>query len=246
MDIEKFTEGSSLLHRSDPRLKIIIAILFSVIIAVATDYNRVLFGLFFAFILIALSRLNLVSVLYRLLIINGFILILWFFLPFSMPGKMAFSIGPLCASREGINYALIITLKSNAIIIANIALLSTSSIFTLVHALSHLYVPNKLIHLFFFSFRYIHVIHLEYTKLKNAIKIRCFKPGTNLHTYKTYAYLIGVLLLKSYDRSKSIYNAMLCRGFKGDYYILDHFSLKRSDIIFYLLMLTFLMLLIII
>ena len=245
MDIEQFAKGSSCLHRFDPRLKIIIAALFSIIIAIANQYNVVLIGLMFALFLIAISRLNLLSVLYRLLIINGFILILWFFLPFSMPGKLLFKIGPLIATKEGINYALIISLKSNVIIMVNIALLSTSSVFTLVHALSHLYVPKKLIHLFFFSFRYIHVIYLEYTKLKNAMKIRCFKPGTNLHTYKTYAYLIGMLLIKSYDRSKSIYNAMLCRGFKGDYYILNHFSLGVYDIISYLLMLSFLLFLII-
>lgn len=106
---------------------------------------------------------------------------------------------------------------------AGIALLSTSSIFNLIHALHHLNFPEKLIQLFFFTYRHIYTIHSEYIKLNNAIKIRGFKPKTNLNTYKTYAYLVGMMLVRSYVRSKRVYDAMLCRGFKGKFWILDHF-----------------------
>lgn len=84
------------------------------------------------------------------------------------------------------------------------ALLSTSTVFGLVHGLHHLKVPDKLVHLFFFSFRYIHVIHMEYHKIINAMKARGFEPDTSLRTYKSYAYLIGTLFLKSSERSKRI------------------------------------------
>ena len=63
------------------------------------------------------------------------------------------------------------------------------------------------------------------------MKARCFRPGTNLHTYRTYAYLVAMLLLKSYDRAERVYKAMLCRGFKGQYHVLDHFALAPSDVV---------------
>ncbi len=66
--------------------------------------------------------------------------------------------------------------------------------------------------------------------------IRSFKPGTNLHTYKSYAYLVGMLIVSSYERAQRIYNAMLCRGFTGKFPVIDHFSLRKSDIMFGLLM----------
>jgi cobalt/nickel transport system permease protein len=53
-----------------------------------------------------------------------------------------------------------------------------------------------------------------------------------MHTYKTYAYLVGMLIVKSYDRSQKIYNAMLCRGFMGKFPIVSHFELKRADLFF--------------
>ena len=228
---EEFASGDSFVHRIDPRLKIMVAVLFSIVIAVADRFPALLCGLFFSISLILIARLNIKKVFYRLLIVNGFILLLWVFLPFTFPGEELFSLGPLTASREGVIYALLITVKSNTIVIASIGLLATSSITTLVHALRHVYVPEKLVHLFFFCYRYIHVIHLEYIRLTNAMKIRCFQPKTNIHTYKTYAYLVGMLLLRSYDRSERVYDAMLCRGFKGKFWMLDHFSLKRSDMV---------------
>jgi cobalt/nickel transport system permease protein len=45
-----------------------------------------------------------------------------------------------------------------------------------------------------------------------------------------------MMLLKSYDRSERVYDAMLCRGFKGKFWVLDHFSLKRADLILSIIM----------
>jgi cobalt/nickel transport system permease protein len=90
-------------------------------------------------------------------------------------------------------------------------------------------IPDKVVQLFLFTYRYIHVIHEEYLRLLRALKIRGFEPGTNLHTYRTYAYLVGMLLLKSYERSFRIRQAMLCRGFQGRFYSLNHLSMKTSD-----------------
>jgi len=238
---EEFSSGDSFIHRLDPRVKLVVAILFSIVVAVADRFTVLLSGLLFSIVIIAMARLKVRQVSYRLLIVNGFILLLWIFLPFTFPGETLFSIGRFNASREGIIYSSLITIKSNSIILSCIALIATSSITTLVHALRHLYVPDKLVYLFFFCYRYIHVIHLEYTRLVNAMRIRCFRPRTNIHTYKSYAYLVGMLLLRSYDRSERVYSAMLCRGFKGKFWMLDHFSLKRSDLVSGVMMLLYIM-----
>jgi cobalt/nickel transport system permease protein len=175
------------------------------------------------------------------MVVNGFILFLWLFLPFTYPGRTLFSLGPLHATSEGVRYALLITIKSNVIILACIALLATSSIFSLVHALSHLHMPDKLIQIFFFNYRYIHVLHREYQRMKNSMKTRCFKPKTDLRTYRTFAYLVAMLLLKSYDRAERVYKAMLCRGFKGRYHVLEHFALAPSDVVIGGMMFIFIM-----
>ena len=231
MDIEEFALGDSWVHRSDPRIKISVSLLFSLVVAVNGSLLASSLALIFPIILVIASRLDVKKVLIRMAVVNGFILFLWLLLPLTFPGEVVYSLGPLDIHREGLLYAVLLTVKSNAIVLTVIALLGTSPVFTLVHAMSHMWVPEKIVHLFFFCFRYIHVIHEEYHRLLNAMKVRGFRPRTNMHTYRTYAYLVGMLLLRSFDRSERILAAMKCRGFKGKFYILHDYGMRRADYI---------------
>jgi cobalt/nickel transport system permease protein len=235
---EQFSVGDSGIHGLDPRVKIIVAVLFPVTVALSGKIFVLLSSLALSMLLIAFSGLPIRKVLYRLLFVNGFVLFLWFFLPFTYGGEAWFAIGPLTASREGVSYAVRITIKCNAILITMIALLATTPVLTLGNAMKKIYLPDKLVNLFLFTYRYIYVIFHEYRRLLNAMKIRAFQPGTNIHTYRSYAYLVGMLLVKSYDRADRIHRAMLCRGFNGTYYTLSQFSIKTGDVLYLLFMLT--------
>jgi cobalt/nickel transport system permease protein len=186
MNIEEFALGDSVVHRLDPRIKIIAAAVFSVVVALTSSIVACAVALVLPITLLCLARISFKDVFRRLLIVNGFILFLWAFLPFTYPGQVLYSIGPLNVHKEGLLYAALITLKSNA-------------------------------------------IHEEYHRLVDAIKVRGFKAGTNMHTYRTYAYLVGMLLVRSFDRSQRILAAMKCRGFRGKFYILHHYEMKRTD-----------------
>jgi cobalt/nickel transport system permease protein len=229
MHIEEFALGNSSIHNLDPRVKIVAALAFSLIVALNNSIAMTAASFCFPLALIVCARISVKKLLMRLVAVNVFIGLLWLCLPLTVPGEALYSLESLSISKEGIVAAFSLTLKSNAIILAIIALLGTSRVFALVHALSHLGVPDKLIHLFFFCFRYIQVIHEEYHRLANAAKMRSFKPGTNVHTYKTYAYFFGALLVRSLDRSHRIMAAMKCRGFKGNFYILDDYQMKSLD-----------------
>lgn len=235
---EEFSTGASFVHSLDPRIKIIVAALFSVLVAVSSNFLALLPALAVSVLMISLAKLSIQKVLYRLLLVNGLIFFLWLLLPFTYRGESWFALGPLVATKEGILYAAKITVKSNTILLAMIALLGTIPIFTLGHAMSRLSVPDKLVHLLLFTYRYIHVIFQEYRRLINAMKIRGFTPRTNNHTYKTYAYLLGALLVRSYDRAERIHKAMLCRGFTGRYYASTPFSVKARDLLYLSVMLT--------
>ena len=234
---EFFINGNSIIHRLDPRVKTIVAGSFSLVVAVSDRFVALIPAFLLALSFIFLARIPLKKVLSRLLIVNGLILLLWFFIPFTMEGKRLFKLGPLIATSEGITYSALITIKSNAIILSLIALLATMSIFTMGRAMRHLHVPAKIVHLLFFTYRYIHVIYMEYQRLIKAIKIRGFHPGTSMHTYRTYAYLVGMLLVKSHARAERVRAAMLCRGFRGRFYDLMEFSFKTSDLLIMTLML---------
>ncbi|MEW6658918.1 MAG: cobalt ECF transporter T component CbiQ [Thermodesulfobacteriota bacterium] len=229
---EPFSAGASPAHRLDPRGKLVVAGLFAVLMATATTYAATLAGLALALFCLALARLPLKKVFARLLAVNSFIFFLWFVLPLTYPGEVLWRFGPLSATRQGLIYAGLITLKSNAIIIALIALIGTVPVNTLGQALQNLRFPDKLCHLLLFTYRYLYVLEQEYHRLIQALKIRGFQPRTNLHTYRTYAYLAAMVLVRSHDRADCVHKAMRCRGFHGTFYSIWRFSWQRRDGVF--------------
>ena len=233
---EVFIHGNSIVHGLDPRTRVVAAFAYSIVVAVCDRFAALVVAVGVSVALILLARLSLKKVLVRLIIVNGLILFLWLFLPFTFQGTPLFRVGPLTATSEGVAYAAIITLKSNAIIMALMALVATMPIFTLGRAMRHLRVPSTMAYLFLFTYRYIHVIYAEYQRLMRAIKIRGFRPATNMHTYRTYAYLVGMILVKSHDRSQRVRAAMLCRGFQGRFYDLSEFAFRSSDLVMVLMM----------
>lgn len=230
MFVEPFAQGTSVMHRLDARGKILVASIFFVVVALADSFAVLLYSLTGAVILVGMANLALKEVGKRLLLVNIFIVFLWIILPFTYHGKALFTLGPLVASEDGVLLAAKITLKANTIFLGFASLIATSSIVTVGHALQRLAVPGKFVHLLLFTYRYIHVIEREYQRLFLAISLRGFRPSMTMHTYKTYAYLIGMLLVRSFSRAARVHEAMLCRGFKGRLYSLHQFKVTGKDI----------------
>ena len=243
---ESFSEGNTFIHKLDPRVRLFSAFAFSLIISVTDIFQALIPALIISFILLIFARLPLKGVFLRLLAANLFIFLFWLFLPFSMAGDAVFSIGPLEFTKQGMLYCALLTLKSNAIILILMSLVSTMPVFTMGRAMNYLRVPSKLVHLFIFTYRYIHAIYREFLRLKEALEIRGFIPKTNIHTYRTYAYLVGMLIVKSHDRAERVHAAMLCRGFNGKFFDLTEFSIKKNDLIFLLLFSLYLLIIILI
>ena len=226
---EPFSSGNSIIHRFDPRARIVLCFFLSLMVALCNHLLAILLALCLAISLVLCATLRLKSLLNRLMLINGFMLLLWIVIPFTIEGEPIFSLGPLRAGLQGVYLAAFITLKSNTILLLLISLMGTIPIVTLGKALGHLKIPVKIVYLVLFTYRYIHVIFEEYQRLINAIKMRGFQPHTNVHTYRTIAYLIGMLMVRSYERAQRIHSAMLCRGFNGVFYDLNNYSIGALD-----------------
>jgi len=233
---EPFALGNSQMHRCDPRIRLVSATAYAFGVALFHEFPALAAALALSMVLLSFARLPLREVLKRLAVVNGLVVLLWLVIPFTFPGEALFRIGPLLASRPGIALAAQITLKSNAILIAFIALVATMPLATLGYALNQLRVPDKIVHLLLMTYRYVFVLEQEYQRLMRAVKIRGFQPATNLHTYRTYAYVVGMLFVRAAERAERVQQAMLCRGFKRKFYCLQEFKADRGGLIFSLLM----------
>jgi cobalt/nickel transport system permease protein len=180
----------------------------------------------------AAARLRPMDVLKRLVPFNLLALVLFVLLPLTKDGSPLLTVFGLELTKEGFSQAGRIALKGNAILLTLMVLLGTLDVGILGHTLSHLRMPDKLTHLLVFMVRYLDVLHREYLRLAAAMKTRGFRPRINRHTLTTYGYLVGMLLVRSFDRAERILAAMKCRGFRGRFYLLDHFAFSRRDVPF--------------
>jgi cobalt/nickel transport system permease protein len=235
---EPFSRGASRLHLADPRCKLAAALAVAVCVALLRSPGPAALALLLGAVLCAWARLPLPRLLRRLAAVNVFVAFLWVFLPFSLPGTPLLRIGPfpglpdwlaLTATNAGVAQAVLVTLKSNAIVLAFIALAGTSDITAVGHAVAGLGLPDKLALLLLFTWRQLHVVAQEYHRLRTASKVRGFIPGTNLHTYRTYANLAGMVLVRSFDRAERVGQAMRLRGFAGRFHMLAEPAGRPGD-----------------
>ncbi len=228
---EPFASGTSLLHRLDPRCKLPAALAAAMCIAPLSSPQAAFAALCGATCTILLAHLAPLALLRRVAAVNIFIALLWLVLPFSTPGMPLPGTAqfPLVPTREGLTLALLLTLKSNAIILYFLALAATSGITENGAALRSLGAPRKLTLLFLLTWRYLHVIGQEYSRLATAARIRGFVPASSRHTYRTSANLAAMVLVRSWDRAERVNNAMRLRGFHGVFHSLSPRPFARGD-----------------
>lgn len=235
---EPFAHGRSLVHGLDPRVRLAMAAFFSVCVALLEEPIAAGSALIPALAILSLSTPPLGLLCKRVALVNIFILFLWLTVPLTMPGTPFLTLGPLTASREGIALVQLATVKSNAILLTFLALVTTMDSPTMGHALDRLGVPSKLVFLFLFTYRYLHVIADEWQRLVTAARLRGFTPRTGMHTYRTIGNLLAMVLVNSFDRSSRVYQAMVLRGFQGRFVSVVRFKARRRDALFAFLWLT--------
>ncbi len=217
------------ISRYDPRVRVTAAFAYALVIAFSDQFLTLWIGLFVSLGSLLLVRRFNRQTWHILLEINLFVLLLFIFLPLSLPGTPAFRISGWVWSYAGLLRAAAIALKVNAIMLMFMTLIMSMEPVQFGLALQRLGCPAKLSTMLFFTIRYLDVIQDEYRQLTKAMKLRGFYPGYNRHTFTTYGYLIGMLLVKSLDRAERVVQAMKCRGFRNRFLSLTPLHFTRQD-----------------
>lgn len=223
MTEDDFSNGNTLFHKRDARVKVIAAITLSLVLALNSSIPATFAGLCVGATMLLFSKPMVAPLIKRMGLVNIFTLLLWLTLPLTYDGD----------SFTGIHITTLITLKTNAILFCFLALIATSSPVSLGHAMEQLGLPAKFTFLLLFSYRQFFIIKEEYTRLQRAAQLRGFIPNNSLHTYKTYSHLFGMTLVKSWNRAERIHQAMILRGFKGKLISLRRTTLCAADYIFF-------------
>ncbi|WP_033069601.1 cobalt ECF transporter T component CbiQ [Thalassospira australica] len=221
----------------DPRVRVVAACLFAIVVVALQQIEFALGALALAAITMGLTDLPLRVTLKRMAAMDGFIIVMLVMLPFTTPGTPMFSVLGAEASKEGLMHAILVGIRANAVVLMMLSLLSGMTPVALGHTLYRLKCPPVLVHLMMFTVRYISVLHDEYHRLRMAMKLRGFKARNNAHTYRSFGYLFGMLVVRSLERAERVLEAMKCRGFSGHFPMIDDMAFRRRDGIFAVLFL---------
>ncbi len=201
----------------DVRLRLVGAFLIIAALSQVSDLALALAALSGA-VLLALASGATARLWWRILHVETFVLLLLVTLPFAIAGTPLFAIGPLTASTEGLMRAVLVAGKVSAAILVLMVLLGEVEPVRIGAALHALRVPEPIVRLFLLTVRYLSLIGDEARRLHDAMRARGFVARSNRHTWKSYGYLIGMLLVRALERAERVEEAMRCRGFSGRYF----------------------------
>lgn len=219
--------------RLDPRTRVLAAGTFALLAVSLNHLPTLAVAVALAVIAAILARLEARPTLRHMLALDGFMVLALVMLPFTVPGDTLISVAGMDASRQGMLQALVILFKANAVVLMVLALVGSMETVALGQALGRLGAPEKLVHLYLFTVRYLDVLHREYVRLRMAMKARAFTMRSDRHTWRSVGYLFGMLMVRSLERSERIVAAMRCRGFDGTFPTMDEPTrFRRHDGVF--------------
>lgn len=238
---EQYHAGETLIHRLDPRTKVIVTVLFILTVSLTP------FGAFggyvalFALLMVVTVLAHIVPtyLLKRSLIALPFALAA-ITLPFTVPGETLATIplfGGMTISQAGTIRFLSILIKSWLSVQMAIILVTVTPFPAVLWALRALRLPAPLIAIVSLMYRYLFVLYEEATRLLRARSARSASVdgvrsgGSLVWRGQVAGRMAGSLMLRSFERSERIYNAMLARGYKGHSLSMTHSHLQTLDIL---------------
>lgn len=223
----QYCEGNSLIHRLDPRMKIVLSILYIVAIFLAKGVTSFALLILSAVLLIGLTKLSPAMILRGMrpllfiIVFTAVINIFW------MTGDVLLvQLGPVKIYLEGIINAVLIVVRIVLLIVATSVFLTyTTTPLALTDGLEQLLAPLKKLHVPVHEFsmmmtialRFIPTLIDETQKIMNAQKARGadFSTGSLIQRAKALIPILIPLFISAFRRADELATAMECRCYTG-------------------------------
>ena len=222
----QYYPGNSLIHKLDPRTKILITLFFIVAIFLAS--GAVSYGILwgFVFLIILLSRLPLMLVLKSIKPLWIIIALTAVLNMFFTPGRELVSFWKITITYEGLVRAVFMVLRITMLIAGTFLLTYTTSPIALTDAMEILFGPLKKLKvpvhemsmMMSMALRFIPTLIEETDKIMSAQKARGadFETGNLIQRAKALLPLLVPLFVSAFRRADELAVAMECRCYHGD------------------------------
>ena len=221
----QFIPGNSILHRMDPRVKIVL--LCTIIATIFCTFNFYALGLITAFIIVAilLSGVPFKMYLKSLKVIMIIVIITSLLNIFYSSGTPIFEFWIFKITLDGIFRAIYVTVRIIALILISSALTFTTSPTDLTDAIERLMSPLKVFHIkvheiammMTIALRFIPTLLDETDKIMSAQKARGadMESGNVFQKVKALIPVLIPLFVSAFRRAYELAVAMECRCYQG-------------------------------
>jgi len=218
--VDRWSHGSTVLHRRDPRAKILALLAFLIVLATTPPDAAATLVIDAALLLsgILIAGLPWIDLLLR----AGTVL------PFSL----TFGLISWLAGDEW--RAIGLVEKSYLSAVAVLLLAGTTPLPQLLNGMESLGTPRLLVLVAQFLYRYLFVISEQAQHMRLAAA--CRQGGGNARSrksrFRAAAGALAVLFARSYHRAEGIHRAMISRAFGGHFTLLHHARFRAADVLF--------------
>ena len=222
----QYFPGDTIVHRLDPRTKLILTILYIVLLFIAKSYVSYGVVLLFLALCITLSRIRLKAILSGLKPLVILILVTGLLNLFYTRGEhLLFRIWKISVYHEGVITAVTMALRIMLLITGTLLLTYTTSPLQLTDGLEKLLNPLKKLHvpvhelsmMMSIALRFIPTLIEETDKIMNAQKARGaeFDTGNLIQKAKAMLPLLVPLFISAFRRADELATAMESRCYHG-------------------------------
>ena len=223
----QYFPGNSIVHKLDPRVKIILIAVLIVMLFVTNTLIAYLLLAGFILLTVYLSKLSFRMILRGLKPVLVIILITGILNLFYTPGVEVLRLfGVLSITREGIFTAILMVTRLILLIAGTSILTYTTSPMQLTDALERLFSPLKALHvpvhevamMMSIALRFIPLLVEETDKIMSAQRARGadFDTGNLLQRGKALVPILIPLFVSAFRRADELATAMECRLYQGD------------------------------
>ncbi len=200
--IDRFAGLDSPLHLLEARTKLLgFTALILAVLWIPAGSDFAFFAYFFlTAILLGVSQIPLAYVVARTLVILPFIVL-----------------ATLAAPWKGIGGLSVLFFRAVLCLMLLILLTNTTRFVELLRGLRKLGCPQVLVLNLSFLYRYLFVLTEEVMRMRQARDCRRVGRAHTGHELKLLGSMLGTLLLRSFERAERMYQAMLSRGYSGEF-----------------------------
>ena len=224
-------DPESLVHRLDPRAKVLGLVAVTVIgvsapVRLWPGYGGC------ALVLAAVAaaaRVPARQLWRRARVVLPLVLLVGVFVPLVRTGGTAYELGPLTLHEAGLTVLGALAAKATIGTLSAVLLAATTSYPAIMRALESLRVPRLFVLIASFMHRYLFVIVEELGRMRSAVAARAYRPR-HVRDAAPLGRVATAMFLRTYGRGERVYLAMLARGYDGRMPELEPLRLRAADL----------------